>query len=148
MTTASAMPHEGAAPDDGAKPCGSAAPGVVPGGTSGAAPDGEARDWLAAGAARLGALPGEGLAATGPADLPPSVRAGHETRGLAKSLDPGKMTLEELERACIVAALERFAGNQAATAGALGISRTTLWRKLRSYGLSEGGEPEPALGPE
>ncbi len=84
----------------------------------------------------------------GPADLPPSVRAGHETRGLAKSLDPGEMTLEELERTYIVAVIERFAGNQAAAAGALGISRTTLWRKLKSYGLSEGVEPEPAVGPE
>ena len=73
----------------------------------------------------------------GPADLPPAVRAGHETRRLATSLEPGAMTLEDLERAYIVATLERLAGNQAATAQALGISRTTLWRKLKAYGLSE-----------
>ncbi len=80
----------------------------------------------------------------GPADLPPSVRAGYETRNLGRSLEPGELTLEELERAYIIASLEKFAGNHAATAAALGISRTTLWRKLKSYGLSEGTGPEPA----
>ncbi len=80
----------------------------------------------------------------GPADLPPQVRAGHETRGLTAGLEPGSMTLEELERTYIVAALERFAGNQAATASALGISRTTLWRKLKAYGLSDQAGAEPA----
>jgi DNA-binding NtrC family response regulator len=82
----------------------------------------------------------------GPSDLPPQVRAGHETRGVGTGFEPGSLTLDELERTYIVTSLERFAGNQAATASALGISRTTLWRKLKAYGLSEqvGTEPAPA----
>ncbi len=67
MTIADAMLHEGAAPDDGAMPRGGAAPGAAPGAASEAAPGREAPDWLASGAAALGALLGEGLAATGPA---------------------------------------------------------------------------------
>ena len=83
-------------------------------------------------------------AVIGPDDLPQAVRAGHEARGLASGLEPGGLSLEELERTYIVASLDRFGGNQAATAAALGISRTTLWRKLKSYGLSEHAGPEPA----
>jgi DNA-binding NtrC family response regulator len=40
------------------------------------------------------------------------------------------------ERAAIVAALEETSGALARTADLLGMSRTTLWRKLKHYGLS------------
>ena len=40
------------------------------------------------------------------------------------------------DKARIVGALARFPGNQAAAARALGISRVTLWRRKKRYGLS------------
>ncbi len=48
----------------------------------------------------------------------------------------GGTTLEELERRNILVALERNGYNRAATARELGIHKTTLFRKLRKYGIS------------
>jgi len=45
------------------------------------------------------------------------------------------LTLAERERVAIVDMLERSGGRLAETARKLGISRTTLWRRLRAYGL-------------
>ena len=42
-------------------------------------------------------------------------------------------TLSDLERGRILAALDRFHGNRGAAAQALGIDRSTLWRKLHRY---------------
>jgi transcriptional regulator with PAS, ATPase and Fis domain len=42
-------------------------------------------------------------------------------------------TLEELERAHILAALERHHGNRAAVAAELGISERTLYYRLANY---------------
>ena len=53
---------------------------------------------------------------------------------------PG-MTLKELERNAILGALEAAGGNKAKAARALGIDRSTLWRKLTSMGIVE-NEPE------
>jgi len=44
--------------------------------------------------------------------------------------------LEKVERDLIASALERNGGNTAAAAKELGIHRTTLWRKMKRYGLS------------
>ena len=44
-------------------------------------------------------------------------------------------TLAERERQAIVDTLERTSGKLAETARRLGISRTTLWRRLKAYGL-------------
>ena len=65
-------------------------------------------------------------------DLPPEVRlgTGEPTSG-ARAVLP----LTEVERRHIVAALEHFKGNRKEAAKALGIGETTLWRKLKSYGL-------------
>jgi transposase-like protein len=46
------------------------------------------------------------------------------------------LTLRELERLAILDALERNSGNKDATARALGIGRTTLYRWLKEAGLS------------
>jgi PAS domain S-box-containing protein len=43
--------------------------------------------------------------------------------------------LEAAEAETIRSALERNDGNRAATAGHLGISRSTLWRKMKRYGI-------------
>ncbi len=62
------------------------------------------------------------------------------------------LTLEELERLAIEAALERAHGNLSEVSRVLGIGRTTLYAKLRRYGLRGGGIPEeppsPSLAPE
>jgi DNA-binding NtrC family response regulator len=68
-----------------------------------------------------------------PDDLPPHVAAGR-TLGRAPALPP-QQTLADLERTHIVQTLERCGWNHSRTAHALGIGRTTLWRKLREYGL-------------
>jgi transcriptional regulator with PAS, ATPase and Fis domain len=65
-----------------------------------------------------------------PEDLPPSL-LGHET--FKSTPPPGQQTLEDIERAYILSALREYGGNQTQVAAALGISRTTLWRKLKKY---------------
>ncbi|MBW8383026.1 MAG: sigma 54-interacting transcriptional regulator, partial [Youngiibacter sp.] len=48
----------------------------------------------------------------------------------------GEVTLEELEKRGIRAALSRENGNQVKAALSLGISRSTLWRKMKLYGIA------------
>jgi len=48
---------------------------------------------------------------------------------------PPTATLEELEARFLRAALEQHGWNRAATAGALGMHKTTLWRKIKRLGL-------------
>jgi DNA-binding NtrC family response regulator len=51
--------------------------------------------------------------------------------------DPGALlSLAEAEKAHIVRVLEACHGRQQEAAQVLGIGRTTLWRKLKEYGLS------------
>jgi DNA-binding NtrC family response regulator len=66
-------------------------------------------------------------------DLPPHVAAG-TSLGRAPALPP-QQTLAELERIHVLQTLERCGWNHSRTAEALGIGRTTLWRKLKDYGL-------------
>jgi transcriptional regulator of acetoin/glycerol metabolism len=57
-------------------------------------------------------------------------------------------TLAERERRAIIETLELTHGKLAETARRLGISRTTLWRRLRAYGLrpdAHGGLGSPHL---
>lgn len=49
--------------------------------------------------------------------------------------DSGGVSLADKERKAIEAALTRNHGNRARTAAELGISTTTLWRRLKHYGL-------------
>jgi two-component system response regulator HydG len=56
----------------------------------------------------------------------------------------GDETLAAAERDHILRVLERCGGAQPAAAARLGIGRTTLWRKLREYGVVEGN---PGSGP-
>jgi DNA-binding NtrC family response regulator len=68
-----------------------------------------------------------------PGDLPPHIGA-----GLALGTAPGlaaEQTLAEAERAHVVQILERYGWNHSRAAEALGIGRTTLWRKLKDYGI-------------
>ncbi|HET9372232.1 MAG TPA: sigma-54-dependent Fis family transcriptional regulator [Vicinamibacterales bacterium] len=66
-------------------------------------------------------------------DLPPEVTGKASSRPGGDTLD-----LQELERATIERALERFGGNRREAAEALKISTVTLWRKMKQYGLSDG----------
>jgi DNA-binding NtrC family response regulator len=66
-------------------------------------------------------------------DLPPHVAAGLQL-GPSPTL-PRQVTLADAERAHILQTLERVGGNHSGAAEALGIGRTTLWRKLKEYGI-------------
>jgi DNA-binding NtrC family response regulator len=66
-------------------------------------------------------------------DLPSHIAACLEL-GPGPSL-PRPQRLAETEKAHIVQTLERFGWNHSRAADALGIGRTTLWRKLKGYGL-------------
>ena len=48
---------------------------------------------------------------------------------------PRQTTLADAERIHILQTLERFGRNHSGAAEALGIGRTTLWRKLKEYGI-------------
>jgi DNA-binding NtrC family response regulator len=70
-----------------------------------------------------------------PGDLPPHIGA-----GLALGSAPGlaaEQTLADAERAHIIQILERYGWNHSRAAEALGIGRTTLWRKLKDYGIEK-----------
>ncbi len=59
------------------------------------------------------------------------------SRVLDADADPmGSRHATTAERTLICEALERNAGNRSRTAAELGMHRTTLWRKLRQYGLA------------
>jgi transcriptional regulator with PAS, ATPase and Fis domain len=68
-----------------------------------------------------------------PADLPPVLRGRPE----GAPPRPERRTLAEAEKAHILSTLYERGWNQAQAAEDLGISRTTLWRKLREYGVRE-----------
>jgi len=70
-----------------------------------------------------------------PGDLPPHIGAGLAL-GTAPAL-AAEQTLAEAERAHITQILERYGGNHSRAAEALGIGRTTLWRKLKDYGIEK-----------
>jgi len=72
-----------------------------------------------------------------PDDLPPHVAAGLSL-GPSPTL-PRQTTLAEAERVHILQTLERFGRNHSGAAEALGIGRTTLWRKLKEYGIRSEG---------
>jgi transcriptional regulator with PAS, ATPase and Fis domain len=66
-----------------------------------------------------------------PDDLPPHVTAGLQL-GPSPTL-PRQISLAEAERIHILQTMERFGKNHSGAAEALGIGRTTLWRKLKEY---------------
>ncbi|MFT4623273.1 MAG: two-component system response regulator AtoC [Myxococcota bacterium] len=61
-----------------------------------------------------------------------------ELRGLAppRSRDQGAVTAEDLERAQLAEALRLSRGRKSDAAEHLGISRSTLWRKLKLHGIT------------
>ena len=64
------------------------------------------------------------------------LRSGHIGLGEAVILpSEGSRTLAERERQAILDTLRTVNGKLAETARRLGISRTTLWRRLKTYGI-------------
>jgi len=74
----------------------------------------------------------------GAPDLPAAIRAPEERTG------PTPGTLEDMERRRIVEVLHDTSGNKKAAAQKLGIHRSTLYAKLRRYGLLDEGEAKEA----
>jgi DNA-binding NtrC family response regulator len=65
-----------------------------------------------------------------------SLRNGTQSLGEAAILpSAGALTLAERERQAITDTLQDTSGKLAETARRLGISRTTLWRRLKAYGM-------------
>ena len=63
------------------------------------------------------------------------LKSGVQPLGEAAILASGPQTLADRERQAIVETLQDTSGKLAETARRLGISRTTLWRRLKAYGL-------------
>ncbi len=59
------------------------------------------------------------------------------TDELAPLMDSADKSLEDMEQAYITRVLEKTKGNKSEAAEILGISRSTLWQKLKKYGVTE-----------
>jgi two-component system response regulator HydG len=70
------------------------------------------------------------------ADLPAHIRSGGQEMSPPHSIAKATriQSLAEVERHAILSALERLNGDKLMTARALGIGKTTLYRKLKEYG--------------
>jgi DNA-binding NtrC family response regulator len=81
------------------------------------------------------------------ADLPPRIRGETGTEDAAGGADSEPLTLadavrqatERVEKAMILSRLGEHRGNRTATAESLGVSRKTLFNKMRQYGLGQSG---------
>lgn len=66
-----------------------------------------------------------------PEDLPEAIRLGKPS----PVDNTGEATLQEHEKELIIRSINRCHGNLKEVAKLLGIGRTTLWRKMREYGI-------------
>lgn len=88
-------------------------------------------------------------------DLPPAIRAEQIETGASGAPEAGSLSttaLAEMERMTILRVFEQAHGDKALAGKMLGISRATLYRKLKRYnipskGSDEGGETESTLPP-
>jgi DNA-binding NtrC family response regulator len=69
-------------------------------------------------------------------DFPPHIRAA-SLRAAAPGKQARILPLAELEKQAILGALQQLNGDKLMTARALGIGKTTLYRKLKEYGISQ-----------
>ncbi len=60
----------------------------------------------------------------------------HLTKILAQDTDVSSLPLEMAETEVIRQAIKSFNGNRQKAADSLGISRNTLWRKMKRYGIT------------
>ncbi|RMH68650.1 MAG: AAA family ATPase [Gemmatimonadetes bacterium] len=71
-------------------------------------------------------------------DLPPALQnVNHQTSSPMETDAKARLTLKEVEKKYILETLDLFDWNYDEVCRQLGIGRTTLWRKLREYGVSE-----------
>jgi DNA-binding NtrC family response regulator len=68
-------------------------------------------------------------------DVPAAIRGGADVTKIA--VVRSGMTVEEAEKELIVQALKELKGNRTKAAEKIGMSRRTLHRKLKRYGLEE-----------
>ena len=76
------------------------------------------------------------------ADLPPHLRPPAAAAAPAADFAGRDVTLAEVEKALVAAAMERHGGNKSQAARALGISRKLLYSKLREHGLGGAEAPD------
>ena len=72
-------------------------------------------------------------------DLPPQVHRGGDDE---RPLIPAHLTLEEIEKLAIAQALRLTGGNKSEAAERLGIHRTSIYDKMRRYGIEWNPQPE------
>jgi DNA-binding NtrC family response regulator len=83
------------------------------------------------------------------ADLPPELGAPVSGEaGAARLSVGGNVSLEDLERAHILAVLEATGGARKQTSEILGINASTLYRKLKKYGVQDPEQADDNLGEE
>ena len=70
-----------------------------------------------------------------PNELPPHLQTQQETTSSDSNVLPLRQALEDPERRIIERALKSYGWNRQMTADALGINRTTLYKKMKKYGL-------------
>ena len=71
----------------------------------------------------------------GPAELPADLQTQEDAVSGDASVQPLRLALEDPERRIIERALKTYGWNRQMTADALGINRTTLYKKMKKYGL-------------
>jgi DNA-binding NtrC family response regulator len=90
------------------------------------------------------------------ADLPPAIRSGQSDSGIVTTQDAASLSttaLAEMERMTILRVFEQANGDKALAGKMLGISRATLYRKLKRYNIalkagSTGEEANPQVAPQ
>jgi transcriptional regulator with PAS, ATPase and Fis domain len=75
-----------------------------------------------------------------PTDLPPELSSRSPGEAIVEAPVELPRMPSDPEAARIVRALERAGGSRERAAKVLGISRVTLWRRMRTLGLAQGGE--------
>lgn len=71
-------------------------------------------------------------------DLPSHVQQlNPQVVSIARGNRPAIVPLAEIEKQAIIAALQHFRGDKLTTAKMLGIGKTTLYRKLKQYGITD-----------
>ena len=68
-----------------------------------------------------------------PYHLPPVV---HQTRPPVKKNKKGLLNRKEMKKKELIEALEGAGGNQSRAADVLGISRVTVWNRMKRYGIT------------